>query len=144
MRILNETQRAKFFKIREALDDFVVQIADVPQKVNQYVEAIRAWKPGAYAIGDVRNEGGIPYKCVQAHDSTGNESWNPSATPALWMQYHGTTPDTARAWVAPAGAHDMYLSGEYMIWEDGNIYLCKEDTVYSPVAYKSAWELYEK
>lgn len=144
MSVLNATQRAKFFKIREALDDFVVQIADVPQKVNQYVEAIRVWNPGVYAIGDVRNEGGIPYKCVQAHDSTGNESWNPSATPALWMQYHGTTPETARAWVAPTGVHDMYIAGEHMIWEDGNIYLCKEDTVYSPVAYKSAWELYKK
>lgn len=143
MSILNETQRAKFFKIREALDDFVVQIADVPKKVNQYVEAIRAWKPGAYAIGDVRSEGGIPYKCVQAHDSTGNESWNPSATPALWMQYHGTTPATARSWISPTGAHDMYLAGEYMVWTDGKVYLCKQDTAYSPDAYSAAWEVIE-
>ena len=139
---LNESQRATFFKLREALDDFVTQIADVPQKVNQYAEAVRAWKPGVYSAGDVRSENGVPYKCVQAHDSTANPGWKPSATASLWMQYHGTTPDTARAWVAPTGSHDMYLAGEYMIWTDGNIYLCKQDTPYSPDVYAAAWELY--
>lgn len=140
MSYLNETQKAKFFKIREALDDFIVQIADVPEKINKYADTVRAWKPGVYAIGDVRSENGIPYKCVQAHDSTANEGWTPSATASLWMQYHGTTPETARAWVAPTGAHDMYLAGEYMIWTDGTVYLCKQNTVYSPDAYAAAWE----
>lgn len=141
MSVLNKEQRAKLFKIREALDDFVAQIADVPQKINQYTETIRVWKPGVYAIGDVRIENGIPYKCVQAHDSTANAGWTPSATASLWMQYHGTTHDTARAWIAPTGAHDMYLTGEYMIWTDGNVYLCLQDTVYDPSAYATAWEI---
>lgn len=144
MSVLNENQRVRLFKMREALDGFVSQIADVPQKVNQYTEVVRVWKPAVYAVGDVRREGNVPYKCVQAHDSTANESWTPSATPALWMQYHGTTPETARPWIAPAGAHDMYLAGEYMIWTDGNVYLCKQDTVYSPEAYPAGWETYTK
>lgn len=137
---LNEEQKMKLLKMRGALDDFVAQVADIPQKINQHIEAIRIWKPAVYSIGDVRCEDGIPYKCVQAHDSTMNDGWKPSATPALWMQYHGTTIETAREWVQPTGAHDMYLAGEYMIW-NGNVYICKENTIYSPDAYSAAWSM---
>ena len=84
---------------------------------------------------------GIPYKCVQAHDSTGNSSWNPADTPALWMQYHGTSAETARPWIAPTGAHDAYKAGEYMIWTDGATYRCLSNTTYSPGDYAAAWEV---
>ena len=40
------------------------------------------------------------------------------------------------------GAHDMYKSGEYMIWTDGNTYKCISDTNFSPVEYAQAWEIY--
>ena len=43
-------------------------------------------------------------------------------------------------WVAPTGAHDMYLTGDYMVWTDGTVYLCKENTAYSPEDYAAAWE----
>ena len=133
-------QRAKLFALRRALDGLVSRIADTPSEVNEYVAAVREWKEGAYVVGDVRMHRGAPYKCVQAHDSTGNAGWSPDAAPALWMQYHGTTRESARAWVAPSGAHDMYMAGEYMIWTDGKIYRCIADTVYSPGAYSRAWE----
>lgn len=137
---MTETQRAQFIAMRKALDGFVSKIVDSPAEINDNMAAIRPWKEAAYAIGDVRMYEGIPYKCVQAHDSTGNPGWNPAATPALWMQYHGTTPQTARLWLAPTGAHDMYKVGEYMIWTDGTIRRCKIDTVYSPNDYPAAWE----
>ena len=127
--------------IRRALDNLIVKIVDSPAEINENPAAIRIWKPGSFVVGDVRAYEGIPYKCVQSHDSAGNESWNPAATPALWMQYHGTTPETARPWIAPAGAHDMYKSGEYMIWTNGGTYRCMQDTVYSPDAYPAGWEL---
>lgn len=38
-------------------------------------------------------------------------------------------------------AHDMYKSGEYMIWTDGNTYRCKQDTNFSPTEYAQAWEV---
>ena len=133
-------QRAKLFALRRALDGLVSRIADTPSEVNEYVAAVREWKEGAYVVGDVRMHRGAPYKCVQAHDSTGNAGWSPDASPSLWMQYHGTTRESARAWVAPSGAHDMYMAGEYMIWTDGKIYRCIADTVYSPGAYSRAWE----
>ena len=129
-------QRAQFFAIRKALDSFVEKIVENAVEINENPEAIRIWQPGAYAVNDVRMYEGIPYKCVQAHDG----AWEPSETPALWMQYHGTSATSARPWVAPAGAHDMYKNGEWMIWTDGTVYQCKADTVYSPADYPAAWE----
>ena len=137
---MTDAQRKQFFEIRKALDGFVSKIVEIPAEINENPAAIRIWKPGSFVIGDVRAYDGIPYKCVQAHDSTGNESWNPAATPALWMQYHGTTPETARSWIAPAGAHDMYKAGEYMVWTDGVTFHCLADTAYSPTDYPAAWE----
>ena len=46
---------------------------------------------------------------------------------------------TARAWVQPTGAHDIYRAGEYMIWTDGQVYKCLSDTAYSPGEYGQAW-----
>ena len=34
----------------------------------------------------------------------------------------------------------MYKAGEYAIWTDGLIYLCNEDTNFSPEEYPQAWE----
>ena len=136
---MTENQQKQFFEMRKALDGFVAKIVDSPAEINENPAAIRLWHEGAYAIGDVRMYEGNPYKCVQAHDSTGNPAWNPTVA-SLWMQYHGTSAATARPWIAPAGAHDMYLAGEYMIWTDGQVYCCLTDTVYSPDAYGAAWE----
>lgn len=138
---MTEVQRQQFFEMRKALDGFVAKIADSPAEINENPAAIRPWKEGAYVIGDVRMYEGAPYKCVQAHDSTSNPSWNPTVA-SLWMQYHGTTKETARPWVQPAGAHDMYKENEYMIWED-KIYRCISNTTYSPFDYAANWEVVE-
>lgn len=126
-------------KIRAALDKHVINISSDTKEINEYAELLRKWIPGNYVVGDVRVYDGIPYKCIQAHDSTGNETWNPSVA-SLWMQYHGTSIESARPWVAPTGAHDMYLAGEYMIWTDGLTYRCLSNTNFSPADYAAAWE----
>lgn len=132
--------RDEAYQIRAALDSFVGRIADAPAEINANMAAIRPWKPGVFeADKDVRMYEGIPYKCVQGHDSTANPGWNPADTPALWMQYHGTTVETARPWIDPTGAHDMYKQGEYMIWTDGAVYCCESDTVFSPGDYAQGW-----
>lgn len=138
--MLSEAQKAKLYAMRKAIDSGVTLAAEKgTEAINTMVECIRPWRPGSYAVGDVRAENGVPYKCVQAHDSTSNEDWKPSVTPALWMQYHGTCCNTARAWVAPTGAHDMYRAGEWMIYTDGKLYECLSDTAYSPTDYAAAW-----
>lgn len=126
-------------KVRAALDKHIININSDTKEINEYAELLRKWIPGNYVVGDVRVYEGIPYKCIQAHDSTGNETWNPSVA-SLWIQYHGTSVETARPWIAPTGAHDIYLAGEYMIWTDGSTYKCLSNTNFSPADYASAWE----
>lgn len=137
---MSEMQKAKLSAYRMAMDAAVEAAREDTAAINRVATLARPWKPGAYAVGDVRVYGGIPYRCVQAHDSTQNLAWTPDATPALWMQYHGTTPETARPWVQPLGSEDRYKMGEYMIWTDGQMYKCLQDTAFSPVDYLQAWE----
>lgn len=137
---LTDTQKARANKLRAVIDKVIATSADDVAAINTLDVFILDWAEGSYAIGDVRMYNGAPYKCVQAHDSTGNSTWNPTVA-SLWMQYHGTTQDSARAWVAPTGSHDMYKVGEYMIFTDGNIYKCLVDTVYSPTDYAAAWQI---
>ena len=141
---MTNEQRNQLIALRKALDNFVTKISDTPAEINDNQIVIRPWQPNTYSLGDVRVYENIPYKCVQAHDSTGNDAWNPPATPALWMQYHGTSVKSARPWLAPTGAHDMYKAGEYMIWTDGSVYQCLTDTVYSPTDYSQAWTKVEQ
>lgn len=140
MSYLSTEKRAEFRAFRKVADDYIPTVVENTAKINENMMVIRVWKPGTYAVDDVRMYEGIPYKCVQAHDSMANTLWTPSATPALWMQYHGTSAETARPWIAPTGAHDMYKTGEYMIWTDEAIYKCLADTIYSPTDYVQAWE----
>lgn len=137
---MTQEQRKQLFDMRRAMDALVGKIAENTEEVNAYTAAVREWKEGAYVVGDVRMYQGAPYKCVQAHDSTGNPLWSPEHAPALWMQYHGTSRETARAWVSPSGAHDMYKAGEWMLWTDGAAYECLMDTAYSPTEYAQAWK----
>lgn len=138
-------KRSEAVGIRRSLDSLVVKIVDNPVEINDNMVAIRPWAPSKFKAetaeepADVRMYEGIPYKCVLTHDSTGNDTWNPAATPALWMQYHGTSKATARPWLQPTGAHDMYKAGEWMIWTDGLAYPCLSDTTYSPADYPQAW-----
>lgn len=137
---MSEMQKAKLSAYRMAMDAAVEAAREDTAAINRVATLVRPWRPGVYAAGDVRVYGGVPYRCVQAHDSSENPAWTPDATPALWMQYHGTTPETARPWVAPAGAHDIYRAGEYMIWTDGQMYKCLQDTAFSPADQPQAWE----
>lgn len=138
--MITAEQRARAEKLRAAMDKALSTIVSDAAHINDCFSMIRPWKPGVYETNDVREYNGTPYKCVQGHDSTANPGWTPDVVPALWMQYHGTTKDSARPWVQPTGAHDMYLRGEYMIWTDGKTYRCKTDTNFSPSEYAQAWE----
>lgn len=114
------------------LDDKTLVIA-----TSEYCEK---WAQGKYRTGDIRTSNGVPYECILDHDSTDNPAWDISVR-TLWKPYHSRKKEYALPFEAPTGSHDMYLSGEYMIWTDGNIYRCLSDTSYSPVDYPQAWEV---
>ena len=105
---------------------------------------------GSYQVGDIRlawyNGSHQPWKCRQEHDTTTYPDITPdgSAWRTFWIPFHGTTPETAQDWISPSGAHDQYEAGEYMVWTDGNTYLCNQATVYTPEEYAQAWELYSE
>lgn len=107
------------------------------------------WADGTYQVGDIRlawyNGSHQPWKCRQEHDTATYPDITPdgSAWRTFWIPFHGTTPETAQDWIAPSGAHDQYEAGEYMVWTDGNTYLCKQATVYTPEEYGQAWDLQE-
>ena len=105
----------------------------------------KVWEAGKHTVGEVYSTGEQLWQCIQDYDNAVypdimplNPAWNTFHKP-----YHGTTKETAMPWVAPTGAHDMYLTGEFMIWIDGTVQKCLSDTPYSPVDYAAAWEVVE-
>lgn len=128
------------------------------QAVTEDDQKIRAsglypeWAAGNHMKGEIYNthaadsldpEWEQTWECYQAYDNStypeivpGNAAWYTFNRPL-----HGKTLETARPFVPVQGAHDMYRSGEYMIFTDGKTYLCKQDTNFSPTDYSQAWEV---
>ncbi|WP_322353988.1 hypothetical protein [Paratractidigestivibacter sp.] len=102
------------------------------------------WASGSHTKGEIYTANGQVWECFQSYDN----AVYPDITPenAAWYTFnrllHGTTPETARPFVQPMGAHDMYHAGEYMT-DGGKLYRCKQDTAYSPTDYAAAWEVIE-
>lgn len=94
-----------------------------------------------HEVGEVAThpETGYPYECMTAYDGTVQQDWTID-TSTLWKPWHSRKAEYALPWEAPTGAHDMYKSGEYMIWTDGTVKKCVQDTNFSPDEYPQAWE----
>jgi hypothetical protein len=135
-------------QFRSQIDTVISDAKDVPKSINEMSLLVRPWQSGTsdspvyHAVDEVRSENKEPYKCCQAHTHSGEANWNPAAAPALWTQYHGTSYATARPFLHPTGAHDIYLYDEYMIFTDSKVYRCisANGTAYSPTEYAAAWE----
>lgn len=102
------------------------------------------WIEDKYKIGDVRSYEHQLWRCCQEHDSTINADVIPGYSSAHWVAYHATSAEYAKPFVHPTGAHDIYKAGEYMIYTDNKVYLCKQDTNFSPEEYQQAWKLIEQ
>ena len=102
------------------------------------------WKPGKHVAGDIFSVGGDIWECFQNYDN----SVNPDIVPgnAAWFTfnrpYHGTSRETARNFVHPTGAHDMYKGGEWAV-QGGKCTECLSDTSYSLEEYSAAWGVRE-
>lgn len=90
------------------------------------------WKEGPQIVGAPVQYNEQVYRVLQAHDSTGNPSWNPIDTPALFSICHTKNPYKAKPWVQPLGTSgmyelgDCYIDGNGIIWQQiydgGNVY----------------------
>lgn len=103
----------------------------------------KPWEPGAHTVGEHFTADGQLWTCFQAYNNAiypdirpGNAAWFTFNRP-----YHGTSRETAMPWVRPTGAHDIYQTGEYMVYTDGKLYRCRQGTNFSPDEYAPAWEV---
>lgn len=94
-----------------------------------------------HEVGEValHPDTGYPRECITAYDGTVQQDWTIDNR-TLWKPWHSRKKEYALPWEAPTGAHDMYKAGEYMIWTDNKVYMCKQDTNFSPEEYPQAWE----
>lgn len=129
--------------IRYARNRLMAEIADMDDKTEGI--ACKSLFPlyeqnHTYEVGDVRLHPatGNPKECMTSYDGASQPDWTID-TATLWKPWHSRKKEYALPWEAPTGAHDIYKSGEYMIWTDGYTYLCKEDTNFSPEDYPQAW-----
>lgn len=132
---------------------YVARLTAAGKSVSDDDQRIRAsgvfpdWAAGNHSAGEIFNADGQTWECFQSYDNAvypdiapGNSAWFTFNRPL-----HGKTKETARPWVAPMGAHDIYRYGEHMIWTDGTIYRCiaASGTNFSPADYPSGWEIPE-
>lgn len=100
-----------------------------------------AWSAGNHKIGEIYTTPEQVWECYQAYDNAVYPDIKPDN--AAWYTFnrplHGKTAETARDFVHPTGAHDVYRAGEYAIYNQ-HLYKCKSDTAYSPDEYAAAWE----
>lgn len=102
------------------------------------------WQEGKHVTGDVFCVGGEPWECFQNYDNAvypdikpGNSAWYTFNRP-----FHGTSRETARNFVHPTGAHDVYKAGEWAV-QGGKFTECLSDTSYSLEEYSAAWGVRE-
>ena len=88
------------------------------------VELFPAWAyPVSYVVGNRVSDGGKLYKCQQAH--TSQESWKPSATPALWVVIDVTHAGTQDDPIPAARGMEYEYGKYYLDSEDGKTYKCE-------------------
>lgn len=100
------------------------------------------WSEGKHEVGEIYNADEQTWECFQAYDNAIYPDIKPDNS--AWFTFnrplHGKSPETARPYVKPMGAQDVYRVGEYIIWTGGAVYKCVTDTIYSPEEYALAWE----
>lgn len=119
--------------------------ASVPEDADTRIicaALLTEWTAGAHKVGEVYTADGQVWECYQAYDNATHPDIQPGN--AAWYTFnrplHGTSRETARYFVQPTGAHDIYHAGEWAI-HGGKMCRCKQDTAYSPTDYPQAWEV---
>lgn len=103
------------------------------------------WTPGSHEVGEIYNADGQTWECYQDYDNAEHPDITPDST--AWYTFnrplHGKSRETARPWVAPSHAEDIYRCGEWMIWTDGLFGECiaPNGTNFSPEEYPAGWRM---
>lgn len=130
-------------KYRAAIEAGSSAVARTDEEALQVCGLYPRWAEGKHTRGEIYNAEEQTWECYQDYDNAvypdikpGNAAWYTFNRPL-----HGKTRKTARAWVQPTGAHDMYRAGEWMIWTDGGYCECiaESGTSFSPEEYTGGW-----
>ena len=145
-------QRAQLFDVRRILDKYEkgMNLTDesafnaAAAIINEDAAAFRVWlENGDYQRGDVRIDpaDNVPYWAIHSHGAASGHICQPSKTPSMWAHCHGTSPETARPFVAES--YNLYQQGHYCT-EHGAVFLClANNTVHAPGVLPSAWKQVE-
>lgn len=102
------------------------------------------WTEGVHTKDEIYTVGADPWVCLAGYDNAvypdivpGNAAWHTFNKPL-----HGTSRETARDFVQPTGAHDIYKKGEWAV-QGGKFTKANQDTTYSLVEYPQAWDVEE-
>ena len=105
------------------------------------------WAEGNHTKGETYNVMGQTWECYQDYDNGEHPDIVPGSS--AWYTFnrplHGKSRETARDWVRPSHAEDIYRYGEWMIFTDGLYYECvaANGTNFSPEEYPGGWEAKE-
>lgn len=102
------------------------------------------WTEGVHTKDEIYTVGADPWVCLAGYDNAvypdivpGNAAWHTFNKPL-----HGTSRETARDFVQPTGAHDIYKKGEWAV-QGGKFTKANQDTAYSLAEYPQAWDVEE-
>ena len=103
---------------------------------------IPTWREGPQPLNAVISYQNQVYRIIQAHDSTGNPTWNPVDTPSLFSICHTKHPDKAKPWVQPLGTSGMYYQNDCYVDDEGVIWrqIYSEGNVYDAATLPERWE----
>lgn len=103
---------------------------------------VPTWREGYQPLNAIIKYEEQVYRVIQEHDSTGNPSWNPVDTPALFSVCHTKNPNKAKPWVQPFGTSGMYYLDECYVDTDNRIWrqIYDGENIYDVNAVPSRWE----
>lgn len=103
----------------------------------EHVDQFEAWAyPIDYKVGQLRQYDGLLYKCILDH--TSQEDWTPQYAVALWT-VSADPIDEWPQWSQPIGAHDAYMAGDKVTYNEQHYISTVDNNVWQPDVY--GWEL---
>ena len=147
--MISESMRKQGAAIRSILDEVVTGIGATDEasfnahaaEINKKAAAIPVWredkdyKRGAMAFDPAD---GVLYWAIHDQGPGVGQVHRPSVSPTMWAHCHGTTPETARDFVAES--YNPYNTGHYCK-EGGKVWRCMRDAVvYAPSVWPDGGE----
>lgn len=97
-----------------------------------------------WPVGSPVSDEGQVWTLIQPYNAADHPDTRLSGLRALWGLCHTTNPEKAKPWVEPQGISGQYLKDECYLDEDGNVYIClQETTVYDHSAMPDYWKKYD-